>query len=687
MESRPIPLKIRPGVHLTNSQEASSGRFTEAQWVRFVDGLPEKIGGWEKRSALQASGIPRGCLCWNTRYGDALYAFGTSKRFYVSDADGADFADATPTVTTDFLTNAASVTNLDATVTITHTSHGRSVGDKVRLRGAKHTGGGLIGGLDLDGVWTIATVPDANTYTFEHTSNATSTVSGGGGDIFYVYSTADPFETTSGSATVTVNKTSHGLAEGQLVEISGASAVGGLTIDGVYTVGTASANEFTITAASNASSTTTGGGETVIEALLREGASVVGGGIGGGGVYGAGVYGEGPYGTGAVDEIDVIYVEPRFWSIDNYGEDLVLNPLGEGIYYYDTSRGGRPTLIHEAPRSVRFVFVTDERIVHALGIDGDPLKFAWSDQGVLSDWVATEINQASAGRNVQSGSRLLAGVSVGNGLSLLWTDTHCYIHQYTGGELVYDTRIAPGGVDGGIIGPLAFEATGPSGGVYWMSPNGFRMFDGSVRGIPQSEDVESYVYGRLNRTQQVKTAAFAVPAEDEVWFSIPMDGESEPGYYAMVNLKDYAWSFGTLTRTCGSYFDIDTQNPVWFGNDGYVYTHETGVDANGAALPWALAYAALGDGSSFIEIDSIDLDWQRDAGEITVALTGYDSDPATTIDTDTMTYDSSVDAAALQPRIHARFIKMRMTGGTAVGDDFRMGVPKIAFRQTGRRRA
>lgn len=685
MEARPIPLRIRPGVHLTNSQEASAGRFTESQWVRFVDGLPEKIGGFEKRDPTGFGTPARGALCWNTRFGDQRYAFGTAKRFYVSDDEGELYVERTPTVTTDYLDNAASTTNLSATVNINDVSHGLSTGARVRLRGARHSAGGIIGGLDLDGVWTI-TVVDANNYTFTHTDLASSTVAAAGGRIFYAYSTNDPIETTAGSPTVTVNKTGHGLIEGQLVEINQATAVGGITLNGVYSVGTATANEFTVSAGVNASGTATGGGQTIIEGLLQEGASTIGGGIGGSGIYGAGIYGEGPYGTSVEGEVDPVYIEPRFWSIDNYGEDIVLNPLGGRIYYYDTSRGGRPTPIMEAPSSVRFVFVTDERIVHALGINADPLKFAWSDQANLTEWVATETNQASAGRNVQTGSRLLAGVSVGNGLSLLWTDTACYVHQYTGGELVYDTRIAPGGIDGGIIGPLAFEAVGPSGGVYWMSATGFRMFDGAVRGIPQSEDIEDYVYGRINETMQVKTAAFAVPVQDEVWFNFPLDDDSEPGFYAMVNLKDFSWSFGTLERTCGSYFDREGQNPIWFSTDGYVYTHEVGVNADGAALPWALAYASMGDGAQNIEIKSLDLDFQRDSGPITVTLTGYDANPADTVDTDTMTYDSEADGSALQPRIHARFIKMRLTGGTGVGDDFRMGVPKIAIQPAGKRR-
>lgn len=683
MDANPTPLKIRPGVHLVDSQEASLGRFVEAQWVRFVNGLPEKIGGWEKRTPEQFLSIARGCKAWNTNYGYPRYAFGTAQAFYVSDDDAIAFVDKTPRVTIDYLDDKLSTTNLDNTVTVTHTAHGLATGDRIMLRGASHNLGGMIAGLDINGTYSV-TVLDANNYTFDHADTANATLALGGGRVFYVYSTTDPFETTSGDNTVVVNKNSHGLEVGQRVYINGGSAVAGLTFDGVYTVLTASANEFTVDHASNAGSTTTGGGETIIEGLLREGSTSAGGSGGSGGVYGSGIYGVGFYGIAAGGEIDPIYIEPRFWSIDNYGEDLVLCPLGGLLYYYDTSRGGVPTPVLEAFSSIRFIFVTDEKIVHALGINGDPTKFGWSDQADLTEWVATDINQASAGRDVQGGSRLLGGCKVANGVNLLFTDTTVYVHQYTGGALVYDTRIAPDGNDNGLIGPLSFASL--NGKVFWMSQNGFRMFDGAVRDIPQSEDIEDYVYSRLNQAQIIKIAAFSSPLKSEIWFTFPINVDGEPRRYAAVALADFSWSYGDLDRTCGCYFDTQGSEPIWFGLDGYVYTHETGQDADGEALPWVLTYAAFGDGAMFMSIPSFDPDFQRDVGEITFAFSAYDTDPAMVTDTDVLVYDSTVDGAALQPRIDGRFIRLRMSGGVELGDDFRLGVPKVAIKKTGRRR-
>jgi hypothetical protein len=75
---------------------------------------------------------------------------------------------------------------------------------------------------------------------------------------------ANPIATTSGSPTVTVTETSHGRLTGQVVTITGAASVGGLTINGSHTMQVVSANAWSYQASSNASSTATGGGSAVV---------------------------------------------------------------------------------------------------------------------------------------------------------------------------------------------------------------------------------------------------------------------------------------------------------------------------------------------------------------------------------------------------------------------------------------
>ena len=72
---------------------------------------------------------------------------------------------------------------------------------------------------------------------------------------------SNPFSTTIGSATVLVTIPNHGAFNNDFVTFSGASAVGGLTLNGEFQiVDVITSATFTITASSAASSTATGGG-------------------------------------------------------------------------------------------------------------------------------------------------------------------------------------------------------------------------------------------------------------------------------------------------------------------------------------------------------------------------------------------------------------------------------------------
>jgi hypothetical protein len=58
-------------------------------------------------------------------------------------------------------------TNGTTTVTVAHPSHGKSVTNKFTIES-----GPTIDGLDMNGAWTIASVPNSNSYTFTHTGTA-----------------------------------------------------------------------------------------------------------------------------------------------------------------------------------------------------------------------------------------------------------------------------------------------------------------------------------------------------------------------------------------------------------------------------------------------------------------------------------------------------------------------------------
>lgn len=132
----------------------------------------------------------------------------------------------------------------------------------------------------------------------------------------------NPFTTVSGSPIVTVRITENGLRTGQSITFANAAPVGGLTLNGTYAVTTlVSRDSFTITAASNATSTVTtpAGGGVDFTAAFTPGAVDGTGGIG----FGTGTYGTGPYGQPSVTDF-----LPTVWSLDNFGETLLANRRG-----------------------------------------------------------------------------------------------------------------------------------------------------------------------------------------------------------------------------------------------------------------------------------------------------------------------------------------------------------------------
>lgn len=136
---------------------------------------------------------------------------------------------------------------------------------------------------------------------------------------------SNPFTTTISSTSVNVSDTAHGRSVGDGVNFTNASAVGGLTISGNYTVTTVvDVDNYTITAASAATSSAGPGGGTVYYNYYLPIGLVDS--IGGAG-YGTGGYGSGGYGASSATDYQC-----RIWTIDNYGQNQISCVRGGKLY-------------------------------------------------------------------------------------------------------------------------------------------------------------------------------------------------------------------------------------------------------------------------------------------------------------------------------------------------------------------
>jgi len=177
-----MPLKkllLRPGVNRENTRYTTEGGWYECDKIRFRQGTPEKIGGWEQISDNRFLGVCRALWNWVTLASVSLIGVGTNLKYYIE--RGAAYNDITPLrVTTAAGDVTFAATTGSSVVTVTDTAHGAVEGDFVTFSGAVSLGGDITTAV-LNSEFQIVTVPDDDTYTIQTAVAATGADTGDGG--------------------------------------------------------------------------------------------------------------------------------------------------------------------------------------------------------------------------------------------------------------------------------------------------------------------------------------------------------------------------------------------------------------------------------------------------------------------------------------------------------------------------
>ena len=167
--------QFAPGIDKQTSTYGAEGRWVDATNVRFRTGLPEKIGGWEKVVNSNICGVVRGIKAWVSNAGVRYVALGTDRKLYIY-SEGV-FFDITPLRRDNLgLTNPFTTISGSPIVSVADNSHGFAVGDFVIFKNFS-----AVGGLDMNNQFEVTAITNSNVFTVTHTSNATGSVSGGGG--------------------------------------------------------------------------------------------------------------------------------------------------------------------------------------------------------------------------------------------------------------------------------------------------------------------------------------------------------------------------------------------------------------------------------------------------------------------------------------------------------------------------
>ncbi len=171
-----LPLQIKPGIVRDTTHYANKGGWWDCNWVRFRNGLPEKMGGWTTDITTQFLGACRSLIHWVTNDGLDRTGFGTNLKYYIF--SGGNYTDITPIRRTVTLTDPFTTSNGLTTVTVTDTAHGCVENDFVTFSGSSAVGG--VPADELNAEHQITEIVDDNNYKITVTTAASSGVTGGG---------------------------------------------------------------------------------------------------------------------------------------------------------------------------------------------------------------------------------------------------------------------------------------------------------------------------------------------------------------------------------------------------------------------------------------------------------------------------------------------------------------------------
>jgi len=395
----------------------------------------------------------------------------------------------------------------------------------------------------------------------------------------------NPFTATLGSSVITVAHTAHGSATGDFVTFSGAAGLGGnitaAVLNQEYQVTVLGVNSYTITVAATAIAAdvtgSPGGGAAVSAAYQIDSGPAFSVPLTG---WGAGSWGSGSWGlTSATDSM-------RLWSQNNFGEDLIFNPRGGGIYYWDassglTSRGVALSSLAGAssvPTIANFIFVSDiSRFVFAFGTTDylsaafDPMLVRWSDQESAVNWTPAVTNQAGSVR-LSHGSEIISCLQSRQEV-IVWTDSALYALQYLGAPDVWGSQLM--GDNLSIAGPNATALA--SGVVFWMGIDKFYKYDGRVETLRC--DLRQYIFDDFNSLQRAQVVAGTNEGFNEVWWFYCSENSTTNDRYVVYNYGEDIWYYGTIART--AWIDSGLRShPVGATYLNNLVNHEVGVDDN-----------------------------------------------------------------------------------------------------------
>jgi hypothetical protein len=545
------------------------------------------------------------------------------------------------------------------------------------------------------------------------------------------------YTSTTGSATVTITKSAHGLSTGDYLIFSAATTPGAPTTS--YTSASFTTNTFEVRSVPTSSTFTltmptseTGTGVTTGGTLSFQAYETIGP-VAQTPAYGWGTATWGFETWGTERSTSSVTLAPGSWSLDNYGQVLVATIKNGKTFTWDPSAAGRlsirATVVANAPTASICSVVSDrDRHLFLFGTETtigdpttqDPMLIRFSNQEDINTWNPTVTNTAGTFR-LDTGNEII-GALQGKDYILVLTDQAAYTIQFVGPPFTFSIRQV--GTNCGCIGQHAMVYA--QGAVFWMGyGGGFFAFDGTVKQIPSL--VEDFVFTSIgdnlgiNYDSSQIVYAYHNSLYNEVGWNYAKSGSTQVDRNVVYNFVENTWSVGTLARTTYNdavTFDLPyatqynrTGTPTFptingvtntYGSSKY-WAQETGVnevDASGNATAIA-AYIKSGDydiseqglggdGQLIMRVKRFIPDFKSLEGNVKITLffrdypANNESTPSTTppLITGPFTITSSTDK--VDTRVRGRQVSLKIEND-ALNETWRYGTLRLDIEAGGRR--
>lgn len=596
-------IKLQPGINRDTTAYTNSGGWFDSDYIRFRNGLPEKIGGWTRIYQDQTAliGKCRKLYDWSDLVGTKYLACPTNIKFYVDNSSS--IIDITPIRRSVTLgTNPIATTNASSTITITDVNHGAVAGDYITISGSSNVNGVLATQINKNLI--VSNVINSNAYSVITSGTATSTGSGGGSNVSVNYEFHPGISSTVifagwGSGPWGGVSGSYGWGFGPDTTVS--TYYSGLwTVDNYgedmiacprdltngYTLGnnpisTANtSNTVTVTQVNHGFSSNTAiiiGGVTSsiggVPATQLNGTHTIT--VANANAYtftvstaSAGIAAD----TGGTDSI--VYVSSIvYWDVsDQDGPAVSISQLGSAY-----AKSYLPYVATE-------VTVSDQnRQVIAFGCNPydvsqkqDKMVIRWSDSNDPTNWDIADTTKTAGETRLSTGSYIITAIQNREEI-LVWTDTALFSMTYVGPPGGYGVNFIGSNFD--IVGPNSKIVTGSV--AYWMGTNNFYYYDGKIQPLPCT--VRDYVFLDISTEDGDKVYCSADSGNNEIIWFYPSEsqggtpGQREVDKYVVYNYVEQAWYYGTMART--AWIDRTSHpNPRAVSVDGYLYDQESGFD-------------------------------------------------------------------------------------------------------------